>query len=86
PESKLLFVDSPSNPLAEIADIHALVDIAHANVALLAVDNSFCTPGVQQPLNVGADLVIYSATIYLDCQGRALVGAVVGIHQLLEEV
>ncbi|EHU1439570.1 O-succinylhomoserine sulfhydrylase [Acinetobacter baumannii] len=86
PETKLLFVESPSNPLAEIADIQALADIAHANGALLAVDNSFCTPVLQQPLKLGADLVIYSATKYLDGQGRALGGAVVGNHQLLEEV
>lgn len=86
PETKLLFVESPSNPLAEIADIQALADIAHANGALLAVDNSFCTPVLQQPLKFGADLVIYSATKYLDGQGRALGGAVVGKHQLLEEV
>ncbi|MBJ8506432.1 O-succinylhomoserine sulfhydrylase [Acinetobacter seifertii] len=86
PETKLLFVESPSNPLAEIADIQALADIAHANGALLAVDNSFCTPILQQPLKFGADLVIYSATKYLDGQGRALGGAVVGNHQLLEEV
>lgn len=86
PETKLLFVESPSNPLAEIADIQALADIAHANGALLAVDNSFCTPVLQQPLKFGADLVIYSATKYLDGQGRALGGAVVGNHQLLEEV
>ncbi|ELY1729046.1 O-succinylhomoserine sulfhydrylase [Acinetobacter baumannii] len=86
PKTKLLFVESPSNPLAEIADIQALADIAHANGALLAVDNSFCTPVLQQPLKLGADLVIYSATKYLDGQGRALGGAVVGNHQLLEEV
>ncbi len=86
PETKLLFVESPSNPLAEIADIQALADIAHANGALLAIDNSFCTPVLQQPLKFGADLVIYSATKYLDGQGRALGGAVVGNHQLLEEV
>ncbi|MDC4691035.1 O-succinylhomoserine sulfhydrylase [Acinetobacter baumannii] len=86
PETKLLFVESPSNPLAEIADIQALADIAHANGALLAVDNSFCTPVLQQPLKLGADLVVYSATKYLDGQGRALGGAVVGNHQLLEEV
>lgn len=86
PETKLFFVESPSNPLAEIADIQALADIAHANGALLAVDNSFCTPVLQQPLKFGADLGIYSATKYLDGQGRALGGAVVGNHQLLEEV
>ncbi|WP_288454086.1 O-succinylhomoserine sulfhydrylase [uncultured Acinetobacter sp.] len=86
PETKLLFVESPSNPLAEVADIQALSDLAHANDALLAIDNSFCTPILQRPLQFGADLVIYSATKYLDGQGRALGGAVVGNHKLLEEV
>ena len=86
PETKLLFVESPSNPLSEIADIQSLADIAHANGALLAIDNSFCTPVLQQPLKFGADLVVYSATKYLDGQGRALGGAVVGNHQLLEDI
>lgn len=86
PETKLLFVESPSNPLSEIADIRALADIAHANQALLAIDNSFCTPVLQQPLKLGADLVVYSATKYLDGQGRALGGAVVGNATLLEDV
>lgn len=86
PETKLLFVESPSNPLSEIADIQALADIAHANGALLAIDNSFCTPVLQQPIKFGADLIIYSATKYLDGQGRALGGAVVGKHALLEDV
>ena len=85
-ETKLLFVESPSNPLAEIADIQALADIAHANGALLVIDNSFCTPVLQQPIKFGADLVVYSATKYLDGQGRALGGAVVGNSKLLEEV
>ncbi len=86
PETKLLFVESPSNPLVEVADIQALSDLAHANDALLAIDNSFCTPILQRPLQFGADLVIYSATKYLDGQGRALGGAVVGSHKLLEEI
>lgn len=86
PETKLLFVETPSNPLSEIADIQALADIAHAHGALLAIDNSFCTPVLQQPLKFGADLVVYSATKYLDGQGRALGGAVVGSHILLEDV
>ena len=86
PETKLFFVESPSNPLAEIADIQALSDLAHAHGALLAIDNSFCTPALQQPLKFGADLIVYSATKYIDGQGRALGGAVVGKHQLLEEV
>nr|WP_174505771.1 O-succinylhomoserine sulfhydrylase [Acinetobacter sp. Marseille-Q1620] len=86
PETKLLFVESPSNPLSEIADVQALSDLAHENNALLAIDNSFCTPALQQPLKLGADLVVYSATKYLDGQGRALGGAVVGSDKLLEEV
>ncbi|WOE31927.1 MULTISPECIES: O-succinylhomoserine sulfhydrylase [unclassified Acinetobacter] len=86
PNTKLLFVETPSNPLAEIADIRRLADLAHAHHALLAIDNSFCTPILQKPLQLGADLVVYSATKYLDGQGRALGGAVLGRHQLLEEV
>ncbi|MEB3752950.1 O-succinylhomoserine sulfhydrylase [Acinetobacter sp. MD2(2019)] len=86
PETKLLFIESPSNPLAVIADIPALAEIAHANNALLAVDNTLCTPILQKPLQLGADLVVYSATKYIDGQGRTLGGAVVGGHQLLEEV
>lgn len=84
--TKMLFLESPSNPLSEIADIRALADLAHQHGALLAVDNSFCTPVLQRPLELGADLSIYSATKYLDGQGRALGGAVVGQHKLLEEV
>lgn len=86
PSTKLLFIESPSNPLAVVADIQAIADIAHAHDALLVVDNSFCTPVLQQPLKFGADLIVYSATKYLDGQGRALGGAVVGGHQLLEDV
>lgn len=86
PETKLLFVESPSNPLIEIADIQALSDLAHAHGALFAIDNTVCTPVLQKPLNFGADLVIYSGTKYLDGQGRALGGAVLGSHKLLEEV
>ena len=86
PETKLLFVESPSNPLSEIADVRALADLAHEHDALLAIDNTFCTPVLQQPIKLGADLVVYSATKYLDGQGRALGGAVVGNDKLLEEV
>jgi len=81
PETKLLFVETPSNPLAEIADIRALADLAHAHGALLAVDNCFLTPVLQQPLKLGADFVIHSATKYLDGQGRCVGGAVVGDSQ-----
>ena len=84
--TKLMFLETPSNPLSEIADLRALADLAHQHGILLAVDNSFCTPILQRPLALGADLVVYSATKYLDGQGRALGGAVTGNHKLLEEV
>lgn len=86
PNTKMLFIESPSNPLAVVADIQALADLAHAHDALLVVDNTFCTPVLQQPIKFGADLVVYSATKYIDGQGRALGGAVVGKHDLLEDV
>ncbi|HEY5763509.1 MAG TPA: O-succinylhomoserine sulfhydrylase, partial [Rhodocyclaceae bacterium] len=86
PNTRLLFVETPSNPLTEIADIGALVAIARAHGALLAVDNCFCTPALQRPLDLGADLVIHSATKYLDGQGRVLGGAVCGRKALVEEV
>ena len=76
--TKLFFVETPSNPLTEIADIAALAAVARRAGALLAVDNCLCTPALQQPLRFGADLVIHSATKYLDGQGRVLGGAVVG--------
>lgn len=85
-QTKLFFCETPSNPLAEVVDIRALADIAHTHNILLAVDNCYCTPALQQPLKLGADLVIHSATKYLDGQGRALGGAVVGNAKLLEEV
>lgn len=86
PNTRLLFIETPSNPLAQVGDMQAIADIAHAHGALFAVDNCFCTPILQQPIKFGADLVIYSATKYIDGQGRALGGAVVGSHKLLEEV
>lgn len=86
PNTKLFFVETPSNPLTEIADIEALATIAHANGAWLAVDNCFCTPVLQKPLQLGADIVIHSATKYLDGQGRVLGGAVLGNKALLEPV
>lgn len=86
PTTRLLFIETPSNPLAQVGDMQAIADIAHAHGALFAVDNCFCTPILQQPIKFGADLVIYSATKYIDGQGRALGGAVVGSHKLLEEV
>ena len=77
PETRLLFVESPSNPLAEIADLRALAELAHAGDALLAVDNCLCTPALQKPFEFGADIVIHSATKYLDGQGRCVGGALV---------
>ncbi len=86
PNTRLFFLESPSNPLTEVSDIRALADIAHRHGALLAVDNCFCTPILQRPLELGADIVIHSATKYLDGQGRVLGGAVLGGKDLLEPV
>ncbi len=86
PNTKLFFLETPSNPICEVADIKALADLAHQHGILLAVDNCFCTPALQKPLELGADLIIHSATKYLDGQGRTLGGAVVGSHKLIEEV
>ncbi|MBK7356738.1 MAG: O-succinylhomoserine sulfhydrylase [Propionivibrio sp.] len=86
PETKLFFLETPSNPLTEIADISALVAIAHARGILVAVDNCFCTPILQRPLDLGADLVVHSATKFLDGQGRVLGGAVAGEKKLTDEV
>ncbi len=86
PQTKLLFLETPSNPLCEIADIAALAEVAHQHGALLVVDNCFCTPALQKPLALGADIVIHSATKYIDGQGRCLGGAVVGRQKEMEEV
>ncbi|MGM0450838.1 MAG: O-succinylhomoserine sulfhydrylase [Pseudomonadota bacterium] len=86
PETRMLFLETPSNPLGEIADLEALAALAHRNEALLVVDNCLCTPVLQQPFRHGADIVIHSATKYLDGQGRCVGGAVVGSNQLMEEV
>ncbi|WP_010629023.1 O-succinylhomoserine sulfhydrylase [Halomonas sp. KM-1] len=86
PNTRLLFAETPSNPLSEVVDIAALAEIAHRHAALLAIDNCFLTPALQKPLALGADLVIHSATKYLDGQGRAVGGAVVGRNKELEEV
>lgn len=86
PNTRLLFIETPSNPLAQVGDIQAIADIAHAHGALFAVDNTFCTPVLQRPIQFGADLVIYSSTKYIDGQGRALGGAVVGSAKLMEEI
>ena len=86
PETKMFFLETPSNPLSEVADLSVLSEIARANDVLLVVDNCFCTPALQKPLEMGADLVIHSATKYLDGQGRCLGGVVVGNTSLVGEV
>ena len=86
PNTKLFFVESPSNPLTEVSDIRALAAIAHEAGAWLAVDNCFCSPVLQKPLELNADIVIHSATKYLDGQGRVLGGAVLGSRVLMEGV
>lgn len=85
-KTKMFFVETPSNPLTEICDIRLLADIAHKAGAHLVVDNCFCTPAIQQPLALGADIVIHSATKYIDGQGRCLGGAVLGSKVLMEPV
>jgi len=86
PNTRLVFIETPSNPLTEVIDIAALAQVTHAAGALLAVDNCFCTPALQRPMELGADLVIHSATKYLDGQGRVLGGAVCANAALTEEV
>ncbi|MDE2076643.1 MAG: O-succinylhomoserine sulfhydrylase [Burkholderiales bacterium] len=76
--TKLLFAETPSNPMTEVCDIAALAEVAHAAGALLAVDNCFCTPALQKPVEMGADLIVHSGTKYLDGQGRVLAGAICG--------
>lgn len=83
PKTRLLFLETPSNPLTEVADIRALADLAHKHGCLLAVDNCFCTPALQRPLELGADIIIHSATKYLDGQGRCIGGAVVGTEEVV---
>ncbi|NBW60212.1 MAG: O-succinylhomoserine sulfhydrylase [Methylophilaceae bacterium] len=84
--TKLLFVETPSNPLTEVCDIAAMAKLAHSKGALLVVDNCFCTPAIQLPIKLGADIVIHSATKYIDGQGRCLGGAVLGSKTLMEPV
>jgi O-succinylhomoserine sulfhydrylase len=86
PATRLFFIETPSNPLTELVDVAAVAAIAHQAGAWLAVDNCFCTPALQKPLTQGADLVIHSATKYLDGQGRVLGGAVCGARVLVDEV
>ena len=85
PQTKLLFVETPSNPLTEIVDVKALATLARSHNCLLIVDNCFCTPALQKPLSLGADIVIHSATKYLDGQGRCVGGAIVGPESILGE-
>jgi O-succinylhomoserine sulfhydrylase len=86
PNTKLFFLETPSNPLTEISDIQAIAVLAKSCGALLAVDNCFCTPILQRPLDFGADIIIHSATKYIDGQGRVLGGAVLGSKKLMEPV
>ena len=85
PKTKLFFCETPSNPLCEVGNIQEIASIAHNSGALLAVDNCFCTPALQRPLALGADVVMHSATKYLDGQGRVLGGALVGSEELMAE-
>ena len=86
PKTKLFFCETPSNPICEVGDIRQIAEIAHGANALLAVDNCFCTPALQKPLKLGADVVMHSATKYLDGQGRVLGGALIGGAELMADV
>ena len=86
PTTKLLFAETPTNPLTEVCDIAALASLAHGAGALLAVDNCFCSPALQRPTELGADLVIHSGTKYLDGQGRVMAGAICGPSKLIVDV
>ncbi|WP_353234202.1 O-succinylhomoserine sulfhydrylase [Diaphorobacter ruginosibacter] len=86
PNTRLLFAETPTNPLTDLCDIAALAEVAHANGALLAVDNSFASPVLQQPVKFGADLVVHSGTKFLDGQGRVMAGAVCGTVALVDKV
>ena len=85
PNTRFLFLETPSNPLIEIADISVLANIAHAHNCLLVVDNCFCTPVLQKPFDLGADIVIHSATKYIDGQGRCVGGAVIASDEIIEK-
>ena len=86
PTTAMLFVETPSNPLCEVADLAAMSSLARENDCLLVVDNCFCTPALQTPLSLGADIVVHSATKYLDGQGRCVGGAVLGSREHMDEV
>jgi O-succinylhomoserine sulfhydrylase len=83
PNTKLLFAETPTNPLTDVCDIQALADVAHGAGALLAVDNCFCSPALQRPASLGADVVIHSGTKYLDGQGRVIAGALCASRELI---
>lgn len=85
PETRLLFAETPTNPLTEVCDIRALAELAHNAGALLCVDNCFATPALQQPLALGADIVMHSGTKYLDGQGRVMAGALCASHELVSK-
>ena len=86
PTTRILFAETPTNPLTDVCDIRALADMAHAVGALLVVDNTFCSPALQRPLAMGADLVMHAATKYLDGQGRVMGGALCGERRLVRDV
>ena len=86
PNTKLLFAETPTNPLTDVCDIRALADLAHNAKALLAVDNCFCTPALQRPIEFGADIVVHSGTKYLDGQGRVVAGALCASEALVQKV
>ena len=85
PNTRLLFAETPTNPLTDVCDIQALVEVAHGAGALLAVDNCFCSPALQQPAKYGADVIIHSGTKYLDGQGRVIAGALCSTKKLIDE-
>ncbi len=85
PNTRLLFAETPTNPLTDVCDIRALADIAHNAGALLAVDNCFCSPALQQPATLGADVIVHSGTKYLDGQGRVMAGALCANRKLVQE-
>jgi O-succinylhomoserine sulfhydrylase len=85
PNTKLLFAETPTNPLTEVCDIQALAQIAHGAGALLAVDNCFCSPSLQKPAELGADVIIHSGTKYLDGQGRVIAGAICGPEHIIND-
>jgi O-succinylhomoserine sulfhydrylase len=86
PNTKLLFAETPTNPLTDVCDIRALADLAHGAGAMLTVDNCFCSPALQRPTELGADLVMHSGTKYLDGQGRVMAGALCGPEKLIVDV